>query len=89
MKYNTAIASHGVKQSADAGNTSIRAVDEAHAEHQTENGGSSPALCCLENELNDGHAGWSRQDGIGVDKAEEHNEDKGKATKVDLLTKPR
>lgn len=84
---DAAVAGHSEEQSADTGYAGICAVDEADAEHQAENSGGSSTLCCLKNKLDDGHASWSGQDGLGVDKAEEHNKNKGETAEVDLLTK--
>lgn len=79
VEDDAAVTGHGIEQSANAGDAGVCTVDEADAEHQAEDGGGGSAFCCLKDELDDGHAGGSGQDSIGVDETEEHDEDEGKA----------
>lgn len=79
VEDDAAVTGHSIQQSADTGNAGVCTVDEANAEHQAENGSGGSALCCLQDEFDDGHAGGSGQDSLGVDETEEHNKDKGKA----------
>lgn len=85
MENDATVTSHGVEQSADACDTGVCAVYKANGEHQAENCGSSSALRCLKNELDDGHACWGGKNGIDVDKAEEDDQNKTKAPENSLL----
>lgn len=75
VEDDAAVAGHGEKQAARAGDAGVGAVDEADCQHEGEDGGAGAAVGCAVDHFDDGHAGGGAEDGFWVVEAEEDGED--------------
>lgn len=74
------VSSHGVEESACTCGAGGAAIDEANSEHEGQDGRGCAAFGCLEDHFDDREAGGSGENRVGVNQAEEHDEDKGAST---------